>query len=73
MKEHERKAVADAAYDAWRNGENYDNAWDRAEYAVSQYGAYSYYEAEDVIHQYEQSYQRKMAQKREEQAEYDNH
>lgn len=72
MRDYERKAVADAAYDAWRNGENYDSAWDRAEYAIGQYGTYSYYDAEDAIAQYEQSYQREISRRREEEADYDH-
>lgn len=29
-----RDAIADAAYQAWRSGRDYDSAWDRAEESV---------------------------------------
>ena len=44
----ERKAVADAAYAAWRSGKNYDDAWNRAERAIEQYQPYDCYEAETI-------------------------
>lgn len=49
MRDYERKAIADAAYDAWRNGGDYDYAWNRAEQVIDSYGPYSYYEAQDVL------------------------
>lgn len=49
MRDYERKAIADAAYDAWRfGGQNYDAAWDRAQDAVERYGPLDCFEAEDV-------------------------
>lgn len=44
----EREAIADAAYEAWRCGRNYDAAWDRAERAVETHQPYDRYEAEEV-------------------------
>ena len=44
----ERDAIADAAYEAWRNGGNYDDAWDRAERAIDQYQPIDKFDAEDV-------------------------
>lgn len=49
-REMERRAIADAAYDAWRNGRNYDSAWDRAQEAMDdprEWPAYDYREAYD--------------------------
>lgn len=48
MREYERRAVADAAYDAWRSGRDYDAAWDRAEDAMYQYGPLDAIEAEEI-------------------------
>jgi hypothetical protein len=36
MGDRRHDAVADAAFDAWRSGRDYDSAWDRAEEAVYQ-------------------------------------
>lgn len=33
-RDYERAAIADAAYEAWRCGRDYDAAWDRAERAI---------------------------------------
>ncbi len=47
-RECEIKAIADAAYAAWRSGKNYDLAWNRAEEAIRHYEPYSCYEAEEI-------------------------
>ena len=47
-RDYEREVIADAAYDAWRNGRNYDEAWDRAELAIDQQEPLDRYEAEDI-------------------------
>lgn len=51
MRDYERKAIADAAYDAWYHGRNYDAAWDRAEQAVERAEPYGYWEAYDAAGQ----------------------
>lgn len=48
MRDYERKAVADAAYEAWRAGRNYDAAWDCAEAAVDRAEPYDYYDAKEA-------------------------
>ena len=51
MRDYERKAIADAAYDAWRHGGDYDRAWDRAEEIIYQEQPTGFYEAEDILSQ----------------------
>jgi len=48
MRDYEREAVADAAYEAWRSGRNYDAAWGRAESAIERAEPFDRYEAECV-------------------------
>jgi hypothetical protein len=45
---YERKAIADAAYDAWRSGRDYDDAWDAAERAIDYAQPADRIEAEEV-------------------------
>ena len=47
-RDYEREVIADAAYDTWRNGRDYDEAWDRAELAIDQQEPLDRYEAEDT-------------------------
>ena len=47
-REEDREAVADAAYEAWRCGRNYDAAWDRAQAAIDAKCPSDRYEAESV-------------------------
>jgi len=48
MRDYEREAIAEAAYQAWSSGRNYDAAWDRAEAAIERYEPCDYDEAECV-------------------------
>lgn len=49
MRDYERKAIADAAYDAWRDGRNYDEAWDQAERIIERCEPLDRYDAEDAL------------------------
>lgn len=48
MRDYERRAIADAAYDAWRSGGDYDAAWNRAEDAIDRLAPLDYIEAEEI-------------------------
>jgi hypothetical protein len=50
MRDYERRAVADAAYEAYRRGGNYDDAWDRAQDAVLRGHPLDRFEAEEMAH-----------------------
>ena len=47
-RDYEHRAIADAAYDAWRCGRDYDEAWDRAERAIDVYQPLDQFDAEDI-------------------------
>jgi hypothetical protein len=48
VRDYERRAVADAAYDAWRSGRNYDDAWDAAQDAIEYYQPLDKFDAEEI-------------------------
>ena len=48
MRDYERKAIADAAFDAWHSGRNYDDAWDAAQDAMDRFQPLDRMDAEEI-------------------------